>query len=290
MFKTILVPVRGDGGDRASLGTALAVATLFGGHIDVAHIQSVVPSLVPATGPNSAQLISGLQYVSALRECDKDRRLHARRQFRQFCAAAKIQGVGKHPPAKGSVSAAWTDHEGNEVDQIIRMAHRHDLIVLRAVPEGNGGFSPDEAGEIILSRGGPVMLAPPHPPSEIAHTIAIAWKNTPEAASALGAAMPFLYRADKIFVVSVADADHPADPSVDDIVVRLRWHGLNAVADRITAKQSLPTACLMKRIEALGADMVIMGAYGRSRIRELIFGSFTKQVLSGASLPILLSH
>jgi nucleotide-binding universal stress UspA family protein len=290
MFKSILVPVRGDGGDRPSLGTALALATLFGGHIDVAHIRSVVPSLVPATGANSAQLISGLQYVSALRECDKDRRDHARRQFRQFCAAAKIREAGGHPPAKGSVSVTWSDHEGNEVDQIIRMAHRHDLIVLRAATEGLDGFSPEEAGEIILSRGGPVMLAPPRPPSEIGHTIAIAWKNTPEAVSALGSAMPFLYRADKIFVVSVADADHPADPSVDDVVVRLRWHGLNAVADPITAKQSSPTACLMDRVEALGADLMVMGAYGRSRMRELIFGSFTKQVLSGAALPIFLSH
>lgn len=290
MFKTILVPVRGDAGDKASLGTALAVATLFGGHIDVAHIQSMLPSLVPATGPSSAQIISGLQYVSALRECGKDRRHHARRQYRQFCADAKIQEAGERAPAKGSVSATWCDYEGNEVDQIIRMAHRHDLIVLRAAPEGNGGFSPEEAGEIILSRGGPVMLAPPRPPSEIAHTIAIAWKNTPEAASALGAAMPFLYRADNIFVVSVADDDHPADPSVDDVVARLRWHGLDAVASPIQSKQSSPAVSLMEHVESLGADLLVMGAYGRSRMRELIFGSFTKQVLSGASLPVFLSH
>ncbi len=289
MFKTILVPVRGDGGDKASLGTALAVATLFGGHIDAAHVRSELPLLIPAAGPNSAQMISGLQYVSALREHGKDRRHHARRLYRQFCAEAGVQQSGA-PPAKKSVSAAWTDRKGNGIEQIIGLAHRHDLIVLRAAPGGNDGFFPEEAGEIILSRGGPVMLAPPRPPSEIARTIAIAWKKTPEAASALGAAMPLFYRADEIHVISVADDEHALDPSVDDVVVRLRWHGLNAIADPIKSERSSPAACLMEHVESRGADLLVMGAYGRNRMHELIFGSFTKRVLSGASLPVFLTH
>jgi nucleotide-binding universal stress UspA family protein len=289
MFKTILVPIRGDEGDKASLGTALVVATLFGSHIDVAYIRNELPLLVPAAGPNSAQMISGLKYVAALRESNKDRQHHARRQYRQFCTSAKIQEMAA-PHKTKAVSAAWIDQEGDEVGQIIRMAQRYDLVVLHAALGGNGGFSPGEAGEIILSRGGPVMLAAPRPPSEIASTIAIAWKNTPEAASALGAAMPLLYQANKIFVISVADEDHASDSTVDDVVVRLCWHGLDAIADPISSKQSLPAACLMEQVEALGANLLVMGAYGRNRMRELIFGSFTKQVLCGASVPVFLTH
>jgi nucleotide-binding universal stress UspA family protein len=289
MFKTILVPVRGDEGDKASLGTAFAIATLFGSHIDVAHIQNELPPLVPATGQNSAQMISGLQYVSALWECSKDRRRNARQQYRQFCTDAKIQQADD-PPGKRAVSAAWIDFEGNGIEQIIRMAHRHDLIVLQTAPGGNDGFSTEESGEVILSRSGPVMLAPPRPPSEIGRTIVIAWKNTPEAAAALAAAMPFLYRADKIFVVSVSNEGEVSDPSVDGIVRRLRWHGLEAVADPIEAARSSPAMCLMEHVEVLGADLLVMGAYGRNRMREFIFGSFTKQVLSGATLPVFLTH
>jgi len=289
MFKTILVPIRGDAGDEAGLGTALAVATLFGGHIDVAHIKNEIPLLVPATGPSSAQMISNFQYVSALLEYTKDRQQNARQQYRQFCTDAKLQQTDD-PPAKKAVSAAWIDHEGNEIDQIIRLAHRHDLIVLHVAPEGNGGFSTEEAGEIILSRSAPVMLAPLNPPSHIARTTVIAWKKTPEAAAALSTAMPMLYRSDKIFVVSVASEDHVSDPSIDDVVWRLRWHGLDAEADPIEARHSLPAACLMKHVESLGADLLVMGAYGRNRMREFIFGSFTKQVLTDASLPVFLTH
>jgi nucleotide-binding universal stress UspA family protein len=289
MFKTILVPIRGDEGDKSSLGTALLVATLFGSHIDVAHIRNELPVLLPAAGPNSAQMISGLEYVAALREGNKDRRHHARRQYRQFCTGAKIQEIAV-PNKTKSVSAAWIDQEGDEVGQIIRMAQRYDLVVLHTTLGGSAGFSPGEAGEIILSCGGPVMLAAPRPPSEIARTIAIAWKNTPEAASALGDAMPLLYQANKIFVISVADDDHASDTTVDDVVVRLRWHGLDAIADPIVSKQSLPAASLMERVESLGADLLVMGAYGRNRMRELIFGSFTKQVLCGASVPVFLTH
>jgi nucleotide-binding universal stress UspA family protein len=289
MFKAILVPIRGDGGDKASLGTALAVATLFGSHIDVVHIQSTLPLVVPAAGPTSAQMISGLQYVSALRECDRNRRHRARRQYKQFCANAKIpQMTGPHN--KKTVSASWADREGDETDQIIRMADRHDLIVLRAVPGGEGGFSPEEAGEIILCCGGPVMLAPSRPSPNIARKIAIAWKNTPEAAGALTAAMPLLYRADQIFVIGVCDDEQSRDPSVDNVVARLHWHGLNAVAEHVACNQSSPATPLMDHVGSLGADLLVMGAYGRNRMREYIFGSFTKQVLSGASLPVFLSH
>jgi nucleotide-binding universal stress UspA family protein len=289
MFKTILVPVRGDGGDEPSLGTAFAVATLFSGHIDVAHIKNELPSLVPTAGLSSAQMISGLRYVSALRECGQDCRDYARRQYEQFCGSTKIQEIAV-PQKKQSVSAAWIEYEGNEIKDYHRMAHRHDLIVLHAAPAGNGGFSPEEAGEIILYRNGPVMLAPRRPPSEVAHTIAIAWKNTPEAASALGAAMPLLHRANKIFVVSVVDDDDGVDATVGDVVVRLRWHGLDAVADSVESCQSLPAVRLMDHVKGLGADLLVMGAYGRNRMREFIFGSFTKQVLSDASLPVFLCH
>lgn len=289
MFKTILVPVRGDGGDKASLDTAFAVATLFGSHIEVAHIKNQLPPLVSATGSSSAQMISGLRYVSALRKSCQDRRSHARRQYRQFRSRTKIPEAAV-PQKKVSVSAAWTDHDGNEIERIIGMAHGHDIIVLHASLAGKDGFSPEEAGEIILSRSGPVMLAPSGPVSAIAQTIAIAWKNTPEAAAALGAAMPLLYRADKIHVMSVADDENAPDPSLDDVIERLRWHGLNAVADPIKSGRSSPATSLMEHVESRGADLLVMGAYGRNRMRELIFGSFTKRVLSGASLPVFLTH
>jgi len=289
MFKTVLVPIKGDASDGASLGTALAVATLFDAHIDVAHIQNELPVLVPVTGQNSAQMISGLQYVSALWECTRDRRNSARQQYGQFCTEAKIRETDD-PAAKRAVSAAWIDHEGNEIDHIVRMAHRHDLIVLHAAPGESDGFSTEEAGEVILSRSGPVMLAPRRPPTRIARTIVVAWKNTPEAAAAVAAAMPLLYRAERIFVVSVTSEDQMSDPSVDGIVVRLRWHGLDAVADPIEARHSLPAIRLMEHAGSLGADLLVMGAYGRNRMHEFIFGSFTKQVLSGASLPVFLTH
>jgi hypothetical protein len=249
----------------------------------------MLPPLAPATGSSATQLMSGLKFAAALRERGKDRRDYARRHYRQFCASAKIQQTSASPTTK-SVSAAWIDCEGNEVDQIIHMAHWHDLIVLRAASAGDGGFSPEEAGGIILSRGGPMMLAPPHPSSDFAGTIAIAWKNTPEAASALWAAMPLLYRADKIVAIAVATDDDGSDPTIDDVVMRLRWHGLDAIADPIKANQSLPARCLMEHVESLVADLLVMGAYGRNRLHEYIFGSFTKNVLSGTSLPVFLTH
>lgn len=289
MFKTILVPLRGDDGDKPSLGTALAVASLFGGHIEVAHMQSRPRMLATAIGANPAQIVSGLPSASALREYDEDSSRRARQQYEKFCSAAKIRQTGT-PHTRKAVSAAWVDQDGDTVEQVVRLGRRCDVVVLHAGLPGNGGFAPKEAGEIILSRGGPVILAPSRPPAKIARKIAIAWKDTPEISATLSAAMPLLYQAAKIFVVSVSEQDAPADPSVDDIVQRLRWHDLDAAADRIKTRGSSPAVSLIKHVEKLGADLLVMGAYGRNRMHEFVFGSFTNQVLLGASVPVFLSH
>lgn len=290
MFKTILVPVRGDDGDKASLGTALSFATLFGGHIEVAHTRCSPPVVAASGGgKNTTEVISELQYASSLRDWDRHSGQRARRQFRKFCTDAKIARADT-PGRKRGVSASWISGEGDEIEWIVRLGRGSDVVVLHAAQPDEGGFSPEETGEIILSRGGPVILAPSQPPTRIARTIAIAWKGTAEATATLSAAMPLLYQAEKIFVVSVSEKGAAIDPSVDDVVRRLRRHDLNVVPDRIAADRRSAAAGLKEHVDDLKADLLVMGAYGHNRMRQFIFGSFTKEVLLGASIPVFLSH
>lgn len=290
MFKTILVPVRGDGGDKASLDTAFAVATLFGSHIEVAHIKDQL--LVSATGSVQVRPKSSPDcgYVSALRKSCQGRWSHVRWQYRQFRSRTKIPEAAV-PQKKLSISAAWTDHDGNEIERIIGIAHGHDIIVLHAALTGKDGFSPEEAGEIILSRSGPVMLALRSAVRNRSNNRHCMEKH---AGSRCGPrrrnAAPLSRRQNPC---DVRRRRRECTRSISrrcDVIERLRWHGLNAVADPIKSGRSSPATSLMEHVESRGADLLVMGAYGRNRMRELIFGSFTKCVLSGASLPVFLSH
>jgi nucleotide-binding universal stress UspA family protein len=104
--------------------------------------------------------------------------------------------------------------------------------------------------------------------------------------------MPLLARASRI-VVLTADEDDKTGALVESaqkIATQLRWNGLAAEARHVTpGGRSLPDAVLETAC-ALGADLLVMGGYGHSRVRELVFGGFTRQVLTASSLPVLLFH
>jgi hypothetical protein len=165
--------------------------------------------------------------------------------------------------------------------------------VLAGGPERKGRLSSEGIGQIIVGGGRPVLLAPEKAPKFVAKTIAIAWKNTPEAARAITAAMPLLAKAERIDVLSANEEDTKAMECVDcsdGVVQQLRWHGLNAYGHFvIPAGRTVPNA-ILESAAGVKADLLVMGGYGHSRFREFIFGGFTQRVLDGVDLPVLVFH
>ena len=120
-------------------------------------------------------------------------------------------------------------------------------------------------------------------------TIVIAWKATPEAARAVGAAMPFLSTAKQIFVVTVAEDRDLPDEEGARLLTSLRWHGFNVSMRRLPpGPQGAASTLLAAAAEQ--AALVVMGAYGNSRLRQWIFGGFTRYILRGAEVPVLMMH
>ena len=117
----------------------------------------------------------------------------------------------------------------------------------------------------------------------------IAWKAAPEAARAVTAAMPFLAIAKQIQILTVAEEQGVSDEEAARLVTNLRRHGLQASARHL---QPDPRGAADTLLTAAGeqAALVVMGAYGHSRLREWIFGGFTQHVLRGAEVPVLMMH
>jgi hypothetical protein len=293
MIKTILAHLSGTPCDASVLAASLACARLHKAHITCLHVSPDPADLVQQAAqidPSNAMLLADA--LQAMEQESKERRAEATAVFAGFCKRENI-ATAESQPANAAVSASWQDKTGQVADSIGAEGRFHDLVVLAGGPERNGRLSAGDLGRIILSCGRPVLLAPERARTRSFDTIAIAWKNTSEAARAITAAMPFLMKTKRIEILSANEGNSGALECVncsEGLVRQLHRHGLDAQARFVMpAGRGIPDAILETARERQ-ADLFVMGAYGHSRLREFIFGGFTRRILDGVDFPVLLFH
>jgi nucleotide-binding universal stress UspA family protein len=118
----------------------------------------------------------------------------------------------------------------------------------------------------------------------------VGWKETPEAARALSAGMPILVNSRRVILARVEDGDFAQSGALDDLARQLAWQGIAAETQMIGADGRSIAQLLHAAAEAAHADLLVVGAYGHGRIRELVFGGVTQSFLEGARLPVFMAH
>jgi nucleotide-binding universal stress UspA family protein len=120
----------------------------------------------------------------------------------------------------------------------------------------------------------------------------IAWNGSREAARAVGDALPLLREAEQIWVVSInAEEEAKGHPGPAEALVRhLAEHGIKAEPEVLRSDNISAADLLLSRLTDLGADSLVMGCFGHSRLRELVLGGMTRDVLRHMTVPVLLSH
>jgi nucleotide-binding universal stress UspA family protein len=288
-MKTILVDLQGTKQDVSVLATALQVARLFGAHLDCVYVMPDAAALLPPAGAvemDTAALIAGS--LEVLQRQAADMGAQARKTFKEF---VRTHDIPDAQPAAG-VSAAFRELSGDPREKLVAQSRLHDLTVME------GGAQDDallrtNLGDMIVSSGKPVVLAPSQAPATPFSKIAVAWKDCPEAARAIVAAMPILKRAHRIVILTAnEDVKHPCAclDSYESVANSLRVHGAHVECHYVLpAGRSVPDA-ILESARAIGADLLVMGAYGHSRLREFVFGGFTQRVLHGTEIPVFLFH
>jgi nucleotide-binding universal stress UspA family protein len=232
------------------------------------------------------------EMMRTLEQQEREKTERARVTFARFCKDHDIV-LSSEPSGSQTVTAAWREQTGDACDTITRLTRFHDAVALSAGREHPGRLAADDLGEVILSGGRPALLVPKTPISGAIETIAVAWKDAREAALAITAAMPLLERARRIEVLSVSEVDGDEQACLDcsgSIVEQLRWHELDAYGRFVLpAGRSAPQA-VIETAHAVHADLLVMGAYGQSRLREFLFGGFTRHILEGVDLPVFAAH
>lgn len=290
-MKTVLVHLTGAADDEKVLGTASAIGGAFVPHLQVLFIApNPVAMIAPIVAVDMAAYSMTAEAITAFEQDTAARRQRAVKTFEHFCKHHDIRRTDA-PPAT-HMSAEWKEKSGDVTDVLIREARFCDIAVVAGSPKSDLRHLPVEAlGQLIISSGRPVVLSSPHGLKAAPATIAIAWKNTPEAARALAAAMPLLEKAKKVIVVGASESQSAAaDATQDAVIKQLRWHGISATGHNVAVEGNGAAEAIIHDVNALRADLLVMGGYGHSRTRELIFGGFTAHVLRGLDIPVFIAH
>jgi nucleotide-binding universal stress UspA family protein len=193
----------------------------------------------------------------------------------------------------GVEKATWICAQTGLAQSMHQLGAWHDLIVLeRDIGDDDSGF--ELLGEALLGCRKPCLVLPPRWDKELAfERVLLAWNGSLEAVRATHAALPFLSMSNEVVLLdgasSVLEDDGPTMPYFHPME-HLARHGITATRRRIHASAHGAGDVLLHEARRMNADLLVMGAYGRSRLRERILGGATRRVLGQANLPVLMQH
>lgn len=211
-------------------------------------------------------------------------------------AAEKAETMFNDRVGRAGVKAEWRCVEGDLLPVLSLHARYADIaIVGQRDPEWKDtGDDPGMPDQLVLSIGRPVLVIPhvgQYP--VIGKRVMVAWDASRLATRAVNDALPLLVKAKKVAVIAVnpegGEEGHGEIPSAD-ICLHLARHGVKAEAQHIYAKDMSVGDMMLSRAADEGIDLIVTGAYGHARWRELVLGGVTRYLLNHMTVPVLMSH
>ena len=273
-LKDLLVHVAGTAESSATMDAALALAGEHDAHLIGLGIRA--PLGIPAY--TEAQLPDTMLKILQERE---DQRLAEARQL--FESKAKSAGRADR--------AEWRTDMGVPHRVFGLHARYADLSVLaQDAPETQDLRFADLAEDVLISAGRPILVLPAKVGGAwTGRTVLVAWNGSREAARALADAMPLLEQAHTVEIFTAGEQDIGDLPGVD-IAAHLARHKIAVDVFRFAGTEANVGDALLNRAADIGADLIVMGGYGRSRFREYVLGGVTRHVLQHLTVPVLMSH
>jgi nucleotide-binding universal stress UspA family protein len=189
-----------------------------------------------------------------------------------------------------NLDGEWELAVGLPASHVTRRAQATDLVLLgQRDPDHATGLDTPE--EVVMACGRPVLTVPyAGHRDRIGEVTVVAWNGSREAARAVQDALPLLAASASVTVLLVNPEEEADIDDADQLVAHLARHGLNA-SKRVVQQDILAVSdTILAQIASLGADLLVMGAYGHSRLREMILGGVTRDVLRNMNVPVLMSH
>ena len=276
-YKTILVHLNDTRRAEALLEPAVRLATRYNAHLIGLHVYAGVPA-PPIPLPYGSDVV-GAVAAAQLKE------------------AEEIAATFARLTAEQPFVAEWRVEKGPGIDPAgIVMDHSRaaDLVIAgQSDPDWDATPLQDVAERLALGAGRPVLVVPyvgRYP--EIGRNVVIAWKAARESARAVFDALPMLELAEQVQILEVGETGRRGRVAKADasIAATLARHGIKATVRTSIADEISVGDEILSRIADMGADLLVMGAYGHSRVRQLVFGGVTRHIARHMTVPTLLSH
>jgi nucleotide-binding universal stress UspA family protein len=277
-YKDLLVVLDAAADTPVRIGLAAAMAERFAAHL---------VGLYPIPSPELPRR-AGYADLAALEPVYREWRERALAQAdnirEKFEHATRLRGVGAEWRAVAAGVEADPALHARYADLTIlgqRDPENDEIAMIRPRPE-----------RVTLASGRPILVVPYAGHFEtVGRCVLIAWNASREAARAVADALPLLVGAEAVTVLAVDPRpEREGDLPGADIAVHLAHHGVTAQIERTVSADVPIGEVLLSRAADLGADLLVMGAYGHSRARELLLGGATRSILASMTIPVLMSH
>ena len=268
-MKTILLYANQDSGLESRLQAALDIARAFDSHIGCVQVTPFDNFIMGDPFGGVYALPSVLEAVRAAEDAHRDR------------LEARLRAEG--------ASWDWLRCDGSPAQIVADRARLSDLIVV-SLPEAGKYDGPlSMAGDVALHVRAPVLAIPASSRGlDCMGTAIVAWNGALEAAHALRLTLPMLRAAAAVQIVTVTE-DRTEFPATDASLYLAR-HGIKSELHEWPVDGRNTAAALLDAAGTLGGAYVVMGAYGRSRLRESVLGGATREMLHNGGIPLLLAH
>ncbi len=276
-YKTVLIHLNNEHRARRLIQVGIEIATRFDAHLVGLHVfpafRLTPPLPLPLGGEIAAQIRGSIK-----KEDESIRDL--------------FDELTRHQPFPAHWhSITWDRQDPARV--VTREAHSADVVVASQA-DPNWQFSDllDFPDRLAMGCGRPVIVVPTTGRATgVPGNISIAWRNSRESARAIADAMPLIKLARRVHLMSVQEGpDDAAGYGLDEVEENLKRHGVVPVVARFVATEYTVGEEIRVRAIDENADMLVMGCYGHSRLREFALGGVTRHLLREMTLPVMLSH
>ena len=284
MPNKILVPVRGDGMAETVVAHAAALARLYSAHIVVAHCRARPEDLMPYSVPLPAFARGTI--MEQAKELADQQEQQVREELHGIAGTLGLPETSDPVPGKPSVT--FIEELGTMAEVIKHNGRLADLIVV-GKPDRDRNLGNNELKSALFRTGRPVLMCPPgHTvPDDFGSRMTVAWNGSLEASRAVAMTLEMAMAAASVTILS-GGKGRPHGATAEELAAYYALRGIKADIHRFEAGN--PGAALLDLTVELGANMLVMGAYGHTHERETLFGGNTQAIVDKAEIPTVLVH
>jgi nucleotide-binding universal stress UspA family protein len=279
--------VTGGPRDAAALANAMVAARPFNAHVVAFFVRpDLSETLAFFTDGVSGVVVDEVVRATQDAGDEAGKRIEAALAF--ACEAYGVDRV-RHAARSDHVTISLREAQGSFGDQLAAAARLSDLVVFPPMREGDQAGLAEAFVQVLVETDKPALRSSDEAPQTFGRRIAIGWNGQSAAAQAMSAAIPYLQKAESVEVLSVQRAPLKFD-ATEGVREYLKLHGVPSTERIIDAGNKRIGQALLDAATEGAADLLVVGGYGRGRLRESLIGGVTRHVIARAAIAVFMVH